>query len=120
MDIGSLINRTKIAPFINRGTESVPDWLQLKKSTSFNLSLNPVTKTYSFISEENEVEEITGYKPSLPQEIVMFKGEPRGRLLLPSTDRMHSRPLQVSLTQNLRFNSFHIFCGTHRIQQRDC
>ena len=76
MDMGSLINRTKIAPFINRGTESVPDWLQLKKSTSFNLSLNPVTKTYSFISEENEVEEITGYKPSLPQEIVMFKGEP--------------------------------------------
>ena len=76
MDIGSLINRTKIVPFINTGTESAPAWMQFKKSTSFNLALNPVTKTYSFISEENEVEEITGYKPSLPQEIVMFKGEP--------------------------------------------
>ncbi|MGP1459146.1 MAG: hypothetical protein ACTTKL_07535 [Treponema sp.] len=76
VNVGNLINKTKIVPFLNKGTDSAPEWLQIKKSTSFNLSMNPTTKSFSFISEINETEEVTGYKPALPQEIVMFKGEP--------------------------------------------
>ncbi len=120
VNVGNLINKTKIVPFLNKGTNDNPDWLQIKKSTSFNLSMNPTTKTFAFISEINESEEVTGYKPALSQEVILFKGEPRGRLLHTLTDRTHSRPLQVSLTQNLRFNSFHISCGPHQTQQRDC
>ena len=87
--LGELVNKTKIVPFINKGTESMPDWMQIKKSTSFNLSMNPITKTYSFISEENEIEEVTGYKPALPQEIIMFKGEPDYEMVF---DMLYHRP----------------------------
>lgn len=74
--MGDLIKKTKVVPFINTGTGTNPQWTQIKKSTSFTLSMNPQTKTFDFISSENPQNEIDGYQPSLAQEITMFKGEP--------------------------------------------
>lgn len=74
--MADLIKKTKIVPFINTGSTEAPLWTQIKKSTSFNLSMNPQTKTFDFISSETPQNEIDSYQPSLAQSIVMFKGEP--------------------------------------------
>ena len=73
--MADLIKKTKVVPFINTGTKTVPKWTQIKKSTTFTLSMNPQTKTYDFISSETPENEIVGYQPSLSQSITMFKGE---------------------------------------------
>lgn len=75
MDLNGLIDVTQIVPFINKGTSSVPQWIQIKKGTSFSLALNPEIKEFKFISSKTSQEEVTGYKPNLPQSLVMFKGE---------------------------------------------
>lgn len=74
--MSDLIKKTKVVPFINTGTSDSPTWTQIKKSTSFTLSMNPQTKTFDFISSENPQNEIDSYQPSLAQELTMFKGEP--------------------------------------------
>ena len=71
-----LIKKTKVVPFINTGTETVPKWTRIKKSTTFTLTMNPQTKTYDFISSETPQNEIVGYQPSLSQSLTMFKNEP--------------------------------------------
>lgn len=74
--MGDLVKKTKVVPFINTGTSSNPTWTQIKKSTSFTLSMNPQTKTFDFISSETPQNEIDSYQPSLAQSLTMFKGEP--------------------------------------------
>lgn len=74
--MGDLVKKTKVVPFINTGTSESPTWTQIKKSTSFTLSMNPQTKTFDFISSETPQNEIDSYQPSLAQSLTMFKGEP--------------------------------------------
>ena len=69
-----LVHKTKVVPFINVGTDDVPDWRRIEKSKTFTLSMNPQVKTYDYISSEIPEEEITGYQPSLAQSITMWKG----------------------------------------------
>ena len=86
--MSDLIKKTKVVPFINTGTESVPKWTQIKKSTTFTLTMNPQTKTYDFISSETPQNEIVGYQPSLSQSITMFKDEPDYRAIF---DMLYNR-----------------------------
>lgn len=74
--MSDLIKKTKIVPFLNTGTKTSPTWTQIKKSTSFTLSMNPQTQTFDFISSETPQNEIESYQPSLAQSLTMFKGEP--------------------------------------------
>ena len=74
--MSDLVKKTKVVPFINTGTSEIPTWTQIKKSTSFTLSMNPQTKTFDFISSETPQNEIDSYQPSLAQSLTMFKGEP--------------------------------------------
>lgn len=74
--MSELIHKTKVVPFLNTGTRDKPSWTQIKKSTSFTLSMNPQTKTFDFISSETPQDELDSYKPSLSQSLTMFKGEP--------------------------------------------
>ena len=74
--MADLIKKTKIVPFINTGTEALPKWTPIKKSTSFTLAMNPQTKTFDFISSENPQNEVDSYQPSLSQSLTMFKDEP--------------------------------------------
>lgn len=73
--MGDLVHKTKVVPFLNIGKDGVVKWMQLKKSTSFTLALNPQTKTFDFISDETPTEEIDSYQPSLSQSLTMLKGE---------------------------------------------
>lgn len=58
-------------PFI-KGTE----WLRIGKSTIFNLSLNANVVTNDYIEDESPTDEITYYKPTLPLELAVNKGDP--------------------------------------------
>ena len=71
--MGDLVKKSKIVPFIDNGSGS---WVQIKKSTTFTLTMNPQTKTYDFISDDQPVTEIDSYQPSLGQSLTMFKDEP--------------------------------------------
>lgn len=71
-----LIHKTKFVPFIDVSKTSNPSWVQIKKSTTYSLALNPQTKTFDFISSENPEEEIDSYQPALSQSLTMFDDEP--------------------------------------------
>lgn len=73
--MANLVKKTQIAPFINKGTKELPEWIRIKKSTAFTLALNPQVKTFDFISSDTPQNEIDSYQPSLSQDITMFKGE---------------------------------------------
>ena len=70
-----LIHKTKFVPFIDVSKTSSPSWVQIKKSTTYSLALNPQTKTFDFISSENPEEEIDSYQPALSQSLTMFDDE---------------------------------------------
>lgn len=71
-----LIHKTKFVPFIDVSKTSSPSWVQIKKSTTYSLALNPQTKSFDFISSENPEEEIDSYQPALSQSLTMFDDEP--------------------------------------------
>lgn len=71
-----IVKKFKIAPFLNKGTSNAPEWVRLKKSTAFDLAMNPETKEYDYICDESPTTELDKYKPSLNQSITMYKGEP--------------------------------------------
>lgn len=71
----TMVKKWKIAPFLNKGTSSSPDWVRVKKSTAFDLSLNPEIQEYDYISDEAPTSELLKYKPSLNQALTMYKGE---------------------------------------------
>lgn len=72
---GTMIKKFHIALFLNTGTESVPVWKQIKKSTENTITMNPETKVFDYIVDESPTTEIDRYAPSLSQPITMYKGE---------------------------------------------
>ena len=71
-----MVKKFKIAPFLNIGTKEAPNWVRVRKSTSFDLSLNPETQDYDYIADGSPTTELLRYKPSLSLPITMYKGEP--------------------------------------------
>lgn len=71
-----IVKKWKIAPFINKGTSDSPEWVRIKKSTALDISLNPVTQDFEYISDESPTTELMSYKPSFNQALTMYKGEP--------------------------------------------
>lgn len=72
----NMVKKWKIAPFLNKGTKELPDYFRIKKSTAFDLSMNPETQEYDYIADESPTTELLKYKPSLNQALTMYKGEP--------------------------------------------
>jgi hypothetical protein len=72
-----IVKKHKIAPFLDSTpTGTTRTWFRIKKSTAFDLNMNPKTEERDYISDESPTTEITQYKPSLNQALVMHKGEP--------------------------------------------
>lgn len=66
-----LIKKHMIIPYLKNGT----DWVQIKKATEYERSMNPETEDRDYISDEKATTEVTGYKPSEALSITMYKGE---------------------------------------------
>ena len=69
------LKKHKTIPFINTGTSSSPVWARIGKSTIFDLTLNANVVTSDFIEDEMPTDDITHYKPTLPQELQTNAGD---------------------------------------------
>lgn len=113
--MGDLVHKTKVVPFINVGTKENPKWIQIKKSTSFTLSMNPQTKTFDFISSETPENEIDSYQPSLGQSLTMFKGEPDYEEIFkmlytrPTGEKAHRDVLIVWYKEKASYNDTEVY-----------
>lgn len=74
--MSEMVKKHQIALFLNKGTSSSAEWVRIKKSTAFDLQLNPETQEYDYIADESPTTELKKYKPSLSQSLTMYKGEP--------------------------------------------
>lgn len=72
---GGFVKKYHVALFINKGTSGSPDWFRIKKSTDNTITMNPETKDFDFIVDENPTTVLDRYKPSLSQPLTMIKGE---------------------------------------------
>lgn len=69
------LKKFKTIPFINIGTDAAPQWVRIGKSTIFDLALNANVVTSDFIEDEMPTDDITYYKPTLPQELQTNAGD---------------------------------------------
>lgn len=74
------LTRNKTALFIDiadhtAGEAVEADYARIGKSTIFDLSLNPEIASAHYIEDEFPSDELGSYKPSLPQELALFKGD---------------------------------------------
>ena len=69
------LKKHKTIPFLNVGTEASPVWARIGRSTIFDLSLNANIVTSEFIEDEMPTDDVTYYKPTLPQELQTNAGD---------------------------------------------
>lgn len=74
-----MVKKHKIGLFLNDGSE----FKRIKKSTTLTISMNPVENDYDYISDLNPTTEVDNYKPSIDQDLTMFKGEDDYEMLWP-------------------------------------
>lgn len=73
------ITKNQVIPFldisqtINTNTHT-PEWARIDRSTIFDLALNPNSQETDYISLAAPIEEVDKYKPELPQEIALYRG----------------------------------------------
>lgn len=76
-----LVKKHKIAIFVKPSEEE--NYTRIKKSTTLTLSMNPVETDYDYIADENPTTEIEQYKPSLDQDLTMYKGSDDYEMMWP-------------------------------------
>lgn len=69
------LKKHKFIPYINTGTHEAPVWARIGKSTIFDLTLNANIVTSDFIEDEMPTDDVTYYKPTLPQELQTNQGD---------------------------------------------
>jgi hypothetical protein len=72
---GTMLKKYHVALFLNTGTDVLPVWKQIKKSTDNTITMNAETLTFDYIADESPSTEVDRYSPSLSQPITMYKGE---------------------------------------------
>ena len=66
----SKLTRDMYRPYIDVG-QGTEEWLRVNKSTIFELAFNPTTETVGYIDSANDTTELTGYAPTMEQEIIL-------------------------------------------------
>lgn len=70
------LKKNKTIPFIDIHTSGTEEqWARIGKSTIFDLTLNANIVTSDFIEDEMPTDDVTYYKPTLPQELQANKGD---------------------------------------------
>ena len=64
------------AILVNTGESGSENWLRIKKSTNLSVTMNPETETFDYIADEFASEELKSYKPSINQDLAVYKTEP--------------------------------------------
>ena len=69
------LKKHKFIPYINVSDTSTASWARIGKSTIFDLTLNANLVTSDFIEDEMPTDDVTYYKPTLPQELQTNAGD---------------------------------------------
>lgn len=59
------------------------DWVQIDKSTIFDLAFNPQEETSGYIDTANDTTYVKSYQPELPQEIILDNSNPLYKIMYP-------------------------------------
>lgn len=74
MSTAGLIKKNRIALFLK--DEATTTYNRICKSQELSIAMNPETEDYNFICKEMPETVLKYYKPSISQNLVMFKDEP--------------------------------------------
>ena len=75
----SMVKKHKIGLFLHDGTK----YRRVKKSQTLTLSMNPTETEYDYIADENPTTEVDSYKPSIDQDLTMYKGSDDYEMIFP-------------------------------------
>ena len=64
------------AILVNTAESGSENWVRIKKSTTLSVTMNPETETFDYIADEFASEELKSYKPSINQDLAVYKDEP--------------------------------------------
>ena len=70
------LKKHQFIPFINTSKTTDKNWARIGKSTVFSLAFNAKTEESDYIEDESPTTELTGYVPSMDQELVTNEGDP--------------------------------------------
>lgn len=74
-----MVKKHKIALFLKNSEKFV----RVKKSENLTISMNPEEVEYDYISDENPTTELDKYKPSIDQDLTMYKGDEDYEMIFP-------------------------------------
>lgn len=74
-----MVKKHKIGLFL----KNVENFVRVKKSTQLTISMNPQEVEYDYIADESPTTEVDKYKPTIDQDLVMYKGQPDYEMLWP-------------------------------------
>lgn len=74
-----MVKKHKIALFLNPGS----GYKRVKKSETLTISMNPEEVEYDYIADENPTTELNKYKPSIDQDLTMYKEEDDYAMIFP-------------------------------------
>ena len=75
----SLVKKNKIAVFLDVGA----GYKRIKKSETLTISMNPDEQDYDYIADESPTTEVDSYKPSIDQDLTMYKGSDDYEMVFP-------------------------------------
>lgn len=78
-----MVKKHLIGLFLNTGTSAAPVWKRIKKSTALTITMNPETQDFDYIADESPTTELMKYKPTIDQDLTMYKGEEDYELVWP-------------------------------------
>ena len=82
----SKLTRDQFRPYVDitqGAVEGTYDWVRIDKSTLFALSFNANEETYEYIDSANDTTEVTGFAPTMEQEIILDDENPLYQFLEP-------------------------------------
>lgn len=77
------LTRNLFIPALDVSADAKGEFVAIDKSTVFEFAWNPNTETYSYICNKNDSNEVTGYAPTMGQEIVLDNDNPMYAFLQP-------------------------------------
>jgi hypothetical protein len=77
------LTRNLYIPMLDTDAEATGDYVPIDLSTVFEFDWNANTETYGYICNKNDTNEVTGYAPTMAQEIVLDNSNPMYKFLYP-------------------------------------
>lgn len=78
-----MVKKYEIAIMLNTGTDAAPAWKRIQKSTTLTISMNPQTVDLDYIADVNPTTELKNYKPTLDQDLTMYRSEEDYKMIWP-------------------------------------